>query len=166
MECIMADEATLPATVVAPTTQAPAVTAPVAGAPVRLPDDHPLVTAFSKQKAELADAKTRLQGIDDANKTDAQKQADALAALQKENESLKVATLRVGVAVTKGVDADLLTGSTKEELEASADKLNAWKGTAAPGLKPNTRTAGPTGQVQATEETREDRLKRLKDADL
>lgn len=141
------------------------------------PADHPLVTAFNAQKAKLADTHKRYADYDalkakaekfdqaeQAAKSDAEKQAEALANLQRENESLKVAALRAEVAATKGVDPDLLTGSTKEELEAAADKLLAWKGGTAPQLPGNKRTAGPVSQVQSPEETREDRKKRLAEA--
>lgn len=160
-----------PAAVVEPVAPTPPVapvapTAPAAGTHDRLPDDHPLVTALASKKAELAEAKKALQVIEDAKLSDTEKQAKMLAELQKENESLKTSSLRAGIAVTKGVDPDLLVGSTKEELEASADKLLAWKGGAAPQLPGNKRPTGPVGQVKITEETREDRIKRLKEAGL
>ena len=147
-----------PATPVVPATPATPA-APIASEPTKLPDDHPLVTAFATQKAELADAKKRLTDIDDANKSDAQKQADKIATLETENTTLKAGQLRAEVAAAKGVPANLISGSTKAELEASADALITFKGAAA--LPGNQRPAGPVTQVQEHEETREDRLKRL-----
>lgn len=129
--------------------------------PTRLPNDHPLVTAFASQKAELAEAKKRLKDIDDAAKTEAQKQAETLAELQQENAKLKVEALRAQVAGAKGVPPDLISGSTKEELEASADALIAYRGGTAPQPAPNLRPKGPVADVRSTEETREDRRKRL-----
>jgi len=145
-------------------------TPPAEGAPERLPDDHPLVTAFEAQKAKLAEANNKLKVIDDANKTDAQRQADALAELQKENATLKASSLRAEVAKAKSdpakniiVPADLLTGTTKEELEASADALLAFRGGTAAKLPGNQQAAGPVSSVKTTEESRDDRRKRLEE---
>lgn len=149
-------------------TPTPAASTPAAGTPTHLPDDHPLVKAFNAQKAELTDAKKRLSDIDEAQKTDAQKQADKITALENENTSLKADKLRAEVAKAKSdpakgiyVPAELLSGSTKAELEAAADALLAFKGTPGSPLGGNQRPAGPVSQVQEHEETREDRRKRL-----
>lgn len=137
---------------------------PAGGEPTMLPDDHPLVKAFEAKKARLAEAEARLAEIDNANKTEAQKQAEALANLQKENETLKAATLRAEVAATKGVPANLISGSTKEELEAAADALLAFKGTPGQQLPGNQKPGGPVGSPPPAEESREDRKKRLLEA--
>lgn len=138
--------------------------APVAGEPTKLPDDHPLVKAFNAQKTELVDAKKRLTDIDDANKTDAQKLADEIAELKKTNATLATDALRNKVAGEKGVPANLISGATQAELEAAADALLAFKGTSASALGGNQRPAGPVSGVTQTEETREDRRKRLEES--
>jgi len=74
----------------------------------------------------------RLDELEEAQKTEAQKQADAIALLTKENESLKVEALRAQVAAAKGVPARLLIGATKEDMEAAADELLSFRGAAAP----------------------------------
>lgn len=61
---------------------------------------------------------------------------------EKEQARLSLENLRRDVADTKGVPASLITGSTKAQMEASADQLIAFKGVApepaAPtGPKPN-----------------------------
>ncbi|QIK62349.1 hypothetical protein G7068_03340 [Leucobacter viscericola] len=88
---------------------------------------------------ELKAAADKLAEIEESQKTEAQKQQDALTASQARVAELEAAQLRVTVAEeksdpTKGivVPAALLTGTTREELEASADKLIAFKGEAAP----------------------------------
>lgn len=85
---------------------------------------------------ELKKAADRLSQLEEANKTEAQKTADRLAAAEKRAAELEVKALRAEVAAAKGVPANLLTGSSQEELEAAADALIAFRG----GQKP----AGPS----------------------
>ena len=47
---------------------------------------------------------------------------------QRELAELTVAKTRAEVAAAKGIPANLLSGSTQEELEAAADALIAFKG--------------------------------------
>ena len=70
----------------------------------------------------------KLSEIEEANKTEAQKTAERLAELERQNAELATAKLRADVAIAKGVPAALLTGSTQEELEASADALIEFRG--------------------------------------
>lgn len=64
-----------------------------------------------------------------------QKAERKLAALESEN-------LRRDVATSKGVPADLLTGSSKEELETQADRLLEFRG------KSDDSGEGSSGQTQ------------------
>lgn len=75
-----------------------------------------------------ADAAKRLAEIEDAQKTEAQKAAEQLQALQQENARLQAEALKAQVAASKGVPADLLSGTTEDELNAAADRLLAFKG--------------------------------------
>lgn len=150
----------VPAPTPTPTPPAQPPTPP--GAPAQLPDDHPLVKAFNAQKTEFAEAKRRLTEIDDANKSDTQKQADKITTLESELATSKAAILRAEVAAAKGVPANLISGTTKDELEAAADQLLAFKGGAPTQQLPgNQKPTGPVSQVQEVTETREDRRKRL-----
>ena len=45
----------------------------------KLPDDHPLVTAYSTVKAELAQAKDKIRAAEDAEKSELQKLQDSIA---------------------------------------------------------------------------------------
>lgn len=78
---------------------------------------------------ENVDKAKQFDELQEANKTEAQKTADRIAELEKENAGLKSASVRLEVSAAKGVPAELLSGNTKEELEAAADKLLAFKGT-------------------------------------
>ena len=73
-------------------------------------------------------AAERLSQLEEAQKSEAQKQAEALQKAEQQLATERSARLRAEVAATKGVPADLLVGGTQEELEASADALIAFKG--------------------------------------
>ena len=77
------------------------------------------------------EALARVKEFEDRDKSEAQKQQEALEHAQRELAEMKVAKTRAEVAASKGVPAALLAGSTVEELEASADALIAFKGEAA-----------------------------------
>ena len=95
---------------------------------------------------KLADAK---RAVDDAAKTEAQKQAEALAAALKQVDDLKAHNLRAEVAAAKGVPANHLHGATRAELEASADELLAWRGPTAP-KGPAATGQGATGDPKTS----------------
>lgn len=77
---------------------------------------------------ELKKAADRLARLEEANKTEAEKTAERLAAAEKRAAELEVKALRSEVAASKGVPVSLLTGSTQDELEAAADALIAFRG--------------------------------------
>lgn len=86
----------------------------------------------SKENAAKAKANEgaaqRLAEIEDANKTELEKIAARAEAAEKRAAELEAKSIRSDVATAKGVPASLLTGSTQEELEASADALIAFRG--------------------------------------
>jgi len=88
----------------------------------------------------------------ESQKTEAEKQAERTAELERENAELKGASLRATVAAAKGVPAELLTGSTQEQLEASADALNTFKGSQASGLHVPAEGKSPTVQPNSESE--------------
>lgn len=73
----------------------------------------------------------RLDELEEQNKTEAQKAAERLQAAERRAAELEQKANRAEVAATKGVPAELLTGSTVEELQASADALIKFKEAAA-----------------------------------
>lgn len=84
---------------------------------------------------ELQKKAKQLDEITEAQKTEAEKAAEERAKLERENAELKVANLRAEVAEAKSdpakglvIPASLLTGSTREEIEASADQLIKFRG--------------------------------------
>lgn len=75
------------------------------------------------------DAAKRLAEIEEASKSEAERAAERLAAAEKRAADLEAKATRAEVAADKGVPANLLTGSTREELEAAADALIEFRGT-------------------------------------
>lgn len=88
-----------------------------------------------------SDAAARLQALEDAQKTEAQKQAEALAEAQAKLAELEAAKTIAEVAAAKGVPAGLLHGATREEVEALADQLLAFKGQQSGPVVPNQKGA-------------------------
>lgn len=83
---------------------------------------------------ELKAKASKLAEFEEAQKTEAQKAQERLEAAEKRAAELESKATRAEVAAAKGVPAALLSGSTQEELEASADALIAFKGEQAKGL--------------------------------
>lgn len=122
-----------------PTTSEPSAPAPEQPAAAEQPPqdsfDAEYVKKLRRENAEWRtkarhneEAAKKLAEIEEANKTEAQKQAEQLQALQQENEQLRIQALTAQVAQAKGVPANLLRGSSQEELEAAADELLAFRG--------------------------------------
>ncbi len=99
---------------------------------------------FSDYDQIKADAEKWRKAEDDKKPAD-QRQAEEFDRLRKENESLKAGQLRVDVAAAKGVPAALLTGSTKEELEAHADALIEFRGKVPNGPVVDNENTGNAG---------------------
>lgn len=93
----------------------------------------------SRAKENLAAAKAnetaaqRLAEIEESQKTEAQKVQEALEQAQRELAETRLQAARAEVAASKGVPVDLLSGGTREELEAAADALIAFRGEPAKG---------------------------------
>lgn len=113
--------------------------------------------ATARSNAEKA---KRLDQIEEQSKTELQKALEAQAAAEKRAAALEVEATRARVAAAKGVDADLLTGTTEEEISQSADRLLAWRGESAPKLPASTsaKAAGARGDTVSgpSQLTRED----------
>lgn len=134
----------------------PVVTPPVAPAfapPASQEDlDRIIGDRLARERTKFADyqdlkAKAeRFDALEEQNKTELQKALDRAAAAEALAADASVKVLRSDVASAKGVPVDLLSGSTKEELEAAADKLLAFRGEVAPGPKPPYVPAVTPGQ--------------------
>jgi hypothetical protein len=116
--------------------------------------DRIVAERVAREKQKFADyddlkaAATRLKEIENASKSEQQKAQERIEELTKQlaerDQQVAQATqasLKASVAAEKGVPASALTGNTKEELEASADEILAWRDAA----KPPTRKPPATG---------------------
>lgn len=80
-------------------------------------------------RAQVSQLKTRISELEGAS-GDLEKALARIGTLEKHNADLEHASLVAEVATRKQVDPALLTGSTRQELEAHADRLFAWRGQA------------------------------------
>ncbi len=91
--------------------------------------------AFSRKHEDSAKANAdkakKFDEFEEASKTELQKAADRATAAEAKFAESEARAMRAEVAAAKGIPATLLSGSTQEELEASADALIAFKGAAA-----------------------------------
>ena len=105
--------------------------------------DKIIQARIARERAKFADydelkAKAeKLAEFEESQKSEAQKAQERLEAAEKRAAELELKATRAEVAAAKGVPAELLTGSTQEELEASADALIAFRGEVKqPALQP------------------------------
>ena len=107
-----------------------------------------------KENAEKARLYDEAQ---EQGKSELQKAQEAAAKAEARAAALESKVLRAQVAAAKGVDADLLSGSTLEELEASADRLLAWRGAQIPKGAPASDAGHRGDEIRPSKQlTRED----------
>lgn len=75
-----------------------------------------------------AEAASRLAALEESQKTEQQKLAERADKAEREAAAARAETIRFRVAAAKGVPAELLSGSTEEELTAAADRLIEFRG--------------------------------------
>jgi len=88
--------------------------------------------AFARKHEDAAKANAekakRLDEFEESQKTELQKAADRAAAAEAKATELELRAMRAEVSASKGVPVGLLSGTTEEELIASADALIAFRG--------------------------------------
>lgn len=103
------------------------------------------------EKARLFDER------EEQGKSELQKALDKAAQAEARVKALEVQATRAQVAAAKGVDVYLLSGSTLEELEASADRLLAWRGAQTPKGAPSSDAGVRGEEIRSSKQlTRED----------
>lgn len=110
------------------TTETPAPAETTVETTADAPLGAPGLAALQAERDARAAAEKRLKEFEDRDKTEAEKTAERLAAAEKRADELEAKALRAEVAASKGVPASLLSGSTKQELEAYADQLIQFRG--------------------------------------
>lgn len=129
------------------------------------PDWKAEARKWEQRAKENTAAAKRLQEIEDQNKTEAERNAERLSAAEKRAQEAEAKVLKRDVADAKGLtpaQAKYLTGTTQEELEASADQIledfPAAKPGPTPQRKPQERLRGGVDPEETPEETDPDKL--------
>lgn len=116
-----------------------------------------------KENAEKARLYDEAQ---EQGKSELQKAQEAAAKAEARAAALESKVLRAQVAAAKGVDADLLSGSSEDELRASAERLLAWRGAQVSKGAPATDAGVRGDEIRAARQlTRED-LKKMSPAEI
>lgn len=106
-----------------------------------------------KQAKEAGKLAAKLKEYEDRDKTETEKQAEAIKALTNERDEAAASLLRYQVAAEKALDPELvefLPSGTREEMEAAADKMLAKLGDITkPRTPAPTSTQGKSGQPSA-----------------
>lgn len=116
-----------------------------------------------KENAEKARLYDEAQ---EQGKSELQKAQEAAAKAEARAAAMEAEAMRAKVAAATGVDADLLSGSSEEELRASAERLLAWRAAQVPKGAPATDAGVRGEEIRAAKQlTRED-LKKMSPAEI
>ena len=92
---------------------------------------------------QLRDAQKALKEYEDRDKSELQKAVERAEDAEQRAIAAEFNSMRNKVAAAKGVPPTSLTGTTEEELNASADELIAWRDQNAANKQPNTPKRNP-----------------------
>ena len=112
------------------------------------------------EKARLYDE------VQEQGKSELQKAQEAAAKAEARAAAMEAEALRARVAAATGVDADLLAGSSEEELRASAERLLAWRGAQVPKGAPATDAGVRGDEIRAARQLTRDDLKKMSPAEI
>lgn len=96
--------------------------------------DKAIQARIARERAKFADyddlkaRADKLVEIEESQKTEAQKAEERLRAAESRAAELELRSIRAEVAAEKGVPVTLLSGTTKDEITASAEALIAFRG--------------------------------------
>lgn len=107
----------------------------------------------AKANADKARAYDDLQ---EQSKSELQKAIERAEAAEKRAAAAETDSLRARVAAAKGIDVGLLTGTTEDEINASADALLAWKGQTSATDNTQSATTPPASTTSAAAGARGD----------
>lgn len=131
---------------------------PIVETPEEKPDGFKSEESKAAVLADLKKARDKARELEEEiAKRDRQKLSDIERAqaeaeeFRKKWESAEQARIRSEVARSKGVDPELLTGSSEEEMQAHAERLLAWRGDK-PAPAPNPNPAQGAGEKQPVSE--------------
>ncbi len=94
---------------------------------------------------QARDLQKSLKEYEDRDKSELQKALERAEAAEKAAAEAQFTAMRSKVAAAKGVPASSLTGTTEEELNASADELIAWRDQNKPPSTPTPKRTPTSG---------------------
>ena len=116
-----------------------------------------------KENAEKARLYDEAQ---EQGKSELQKAQEAAAKAEARAAAMEAEALRAKVAAATGVDADLLSGSSEDELRASAERLLAWRGAQVPKGAPAADAGVRGDEIRAARQLTRDDLKKMSPAEI
>lgn len=116
-----------------------------------------------KENAEKARLYDEAQ---EQGKSELQKAQEAAAKAEARAAAMEAEAMRAKVAAATGVDADLLSGSSEEELRASAERLLAWRGAQVPKGAPATDAGVRGEEIRAAKQLTRDDLKKMSPSEI
>lgn len=116
-----------------------------------------------KENAEKARLYDEAQ---EQGKSELQKAQEAAAKAEARAAAMEAEAMRAKVAAATGVDADLLSGSSEEELRASAERLLAWRGAQVPKGAPAADAGVRGDEIKAARQLTRDDLKKMSPAEI
>ena len=116
-----------------------------------------------KENAEKARLYDEAQ---EQGKSELQKAQEAAAKAEARAAAMEAEAMRAKVAAAKGVDADLLSGSSEEELRASAERLLAWRAAQVPKGAPATDAGVRGEEIRAAKQLTRDDLKKMSPSEI
>ena len=94
---------------------------------------------------QARDLQKSLKEYEDRDKSELQKALERAEAAEKTAAEAQFSAIRSKVAAAKGVPASSLTGTTEDELAASADELIAWRDQNKPPSTPTPKRTPTSG---------------------
>lgn len=116
-----------------------------------------------KENAEKARLYDEAQ---EQGKSELQKAQEAAAKAEARAAAMEAEAMRAKVAAATGVDADLLSGSSEEELRASAERLLAWRAAQVPKGAPATDAGVRGDEIRAAKQLTRDDLKKMSPSEI
>lgn len=116
-----------------------------------------------KENAEKARLYDEAQ---EQGKSELQKAQEAAAKAEARAAAMEAEAMRAKVAAATGVDADLLSGSSEEELRASAERLLAWRAAQVPKGAPATDAGVRGDEIRAARQLTRDDIKKMSPSEI
>lgn len=116
-----------------------------------------------KENAEKARLYDEAQ---EQGKSELQKAQEAAAKAEARAAAMEAEAMRAKVAAATGVDADLLSGSSEDELRASAERLLAWRAAQVPKGAPATDAGVRGDEIRAARQLTRDDLKKMSPSEI